>query len=209
MTARLKTAEPGLSPQRQALAKAINNRDQLKTRIGHLQAAAEDMMREHWALQSDLEIAKKAVAEAENLAVQNQLNRRMNQPIVCGMSPNESRQAVDNLQDQIAEMERARKLTEQQLAALRLDLGYAESDVSKYADQVKWSDPSVMRLFQNLRTAQRTTCALRAACFAVGAPPKDLELMTVINPQFDESLAGRWENAIRLLEIDATTDFPD
>src|SRR5436190_14127653 len=112
MTARLKTAEPGLSPQRQALAKAINNRDQLKTRIGHLQAAAEDMMREHWALQSDLEIAKKAVAEAENLAVQNQLNRRMNQPIVCGMSPNESRQAVDNLQDQIAEMERARKLTE-------------------------------------------------------------------------------------------------
>jgi predicted nucleic acid-binding Zn-ribbon protein len=132
---KLKTVEPGLSPERKALAQAINSRNQLRTRLGHLQAAASDMQRDSWALQTDLDAARKHIAEADDLAVENELNRRMGRPLVSGMSPTEARQSVDNLEDQVSTMQKARQHVETQLATIKSDLEFAESAVYTAADK--------------------------------------------------------------------------
>jgi predicted XRE-type DNA-binding protein len=175
-----------------------------------MEAASQEMMRDHWNLQRDLEEARKQVDIADELAVSNAVSRQMNQSIiVSGMSQNEARQAVDVLEDQLLTMERARQHIANQMVAVKRDYDFSISDVNRAIDALKWSSPEVRRLFHEVKIAQRTTLELRAACSACGVPPKDLELCLAVNPSFSEELAGKWSEVIRRLVNEPTIEFPD
>jgi hypothetical protein len=168
MVAKLRIATaPGLSPEREKLRIVIENRERCRTRLGAMKAAGESMMRDSWDLRRQLEDATKAVEEADQLAVSNQIERGMNRPPIPGQSPSEARQAVNNLEDQVTTMQRARTHLESQGGMVERDLEKAEGDVRDAVAAAAKSDPRIKQLCDKFFAVRKEMIELRRCLMAV------------------------------------------
>jgi hypothetical protein len=208
MAARLKLTPVTLSPEREKLREAIGRRDELRERVAGLEAAGTEAMHHAWTLNDDLANAKARIPEAEQLATDNAVERAMQRKPKPGLSPDEARQAVANIEDQIEATARARQHLADQLKTAKADADTAQIYVEAAVRDALWAAPEALRLLRDLETATRTALECRAALEMVGAVPNHLFKFTVINPPTDNARAESWRATKARLMDDPSAPMP-
>jgi hypothetical protein len=209
------TTAPALNPQRQKLASAIARRDELRIRLGAMEAAKDSMMRDSWELQKRYEDAAAAVDQADGRHITNIVEIQMGRPPVEGLSPDQARAAVERLQDELETMQRARDHLAAQRDKVERELERGNSEVRECVRNAAQMDLRVLALCGRFAACQKELVSLTRCMEALakvgGVPAAHKNWQNLVMPDYDfvelDSWKS-WERACADLANDAATEFP-
>jgi chromosome segregation ATPase len=212
VAARLKLAEPTLSPERLKLAEAISRRDVLAKHVAALEEVAASANDEQHSAEYDLAKWKEHLTSAVDAEVRNKVNKAIGKPITdLPNSAAEARKAIAVLEDTIKTLKGPRDVLAEELERTSRDFRIAESDIDSCILRIQETAPEVERLLNDMQTAAKAyELYFEAICFSVPRHLQHLE-RPVNNNLYnrDKTLRRKWESALAALRNDANAPLPN
>lgn len=194
-----------ISPEREKLAAAIKK---LKEKNDELAACADDW-ETRARLRERVEEAKKTLEAAKVAAVQFAIDQARGCAGDPPLSVKEARQALQDLEDQLAVSETMRDALKARADELSKEVGWAKISLESAVLGVCRASPEVLAIYEQLMTLQRTLAGQRKLCQAIVGLPSNWQVLH--NPDDADDVSAEiaaWRSAIDNLSRDATTPLP-